>query len=139
MVGYRGEYLFGDCITDPGEVAFYELRDLGNLDIPEYLLSHYEVSAEHKEYLESIVDGDIDDCEIDKEYYKEIISRIIQGRDFCKWLCKAPKDVYDCYVEPFGRVSYEAFKEEINCYEIPHDAIILSDLGKEGILWCWKE
>jgi hypothetical protein len=27
----------------------------------------------------------------------------------------------------------------VDSYDIPEDAIILSDLGRDGCLWCWKE
>ncbi len=142
MKGYRSEYLFGDGITDPLEVAFYETRDLGNSDIPDMLLKKgITLTDEEREYLETFHEQD----EPDKEFFQDIVSKFIGNRNFCKWLCATPADIYYSYVKPLnlkGReLSLELFleTEDITEYDIPEDAVVLADLGREGSLFVWKE
>lgn len=161
-VGYRDEALFGEGVTDPSEVVFYETDSLGNSDIVEYILSNHSdcLSEDERKWLRKIVkyilsnrsnyfsEGDesdeIDDDEIgeiDKEYFVEIIKKVIGDRDFCVWLCKSPDDIYDSYVgvrskSPDRKEYMET--ADIRAYRIPDDAMILSDLGMEGRLYVWK-
>lgn len=163
-VGYRDETLFGDGITDPCEVVFYETDTLGNSDIVEYILSKHSdcLSENERKWLGKIVKyifsnrsyyfssgeqsspDEIDDDEIgeiDKEYFVEIIKKVIGDRDFCVWLCKSPDDIYDSYVgvrskSPDRKEYMET--ADIRAYRIPDDAMILSDLGMEGRLYVWK-
>lgn len=161
-VGYRDEALFGEGVTDPSEVVFYETDTLGNSDIVEYILSKHSdcLSENERKWLGKIVkyilsnrsnyfsEGDesdeIDDDEIgeiDKEYFVEIIKKVIGDRDFCVWLCKSPDDIYDSYVgvrskSPDRKEYMET--ADIRAYRIPDDAMILSDLGMEGRLYVWK-
>lgn len=161
-VGYRDEALFGEGVTDPSEVVFYETDSLGNSDIVEYILSNHSdcLSEDERKWLGKIVkyilsnrsnyfsEGDesdeIDDDEIgeiDKEYFVEIIKKVIGDRDFCVWLCKSPDDIYDSYVgvrskSPDRKEYMET--ADIQAYRIPDDAMILSDLGMEGRLYVWK-
>ena len=161
-VGYRDEALFGEGVTDPSEVVFYETDSLGNSDIVEYILSNHSdcLSEDERKWLGKIVkyilsnrsnyfsEGDesdeIDDDEIgeiDKEYFVEIIKKVIGDRDFCVWLCKSPDDIYDSYVgvrskSPDRKEYMET--ADIRAYRIPDDAMILSDLGMEGRLYVWK-
>lgn len=164
-VGYRDETLFGDGITDPCEVVFYETDTLGNSDIVEYILSNHSdcLSEDERKWLGKIVEyispnysncfsedeqsslDEIDESdeisEIDKEYFVEIIEKVIGDRDFCVWLCKSPDDIYDSYVgvrskSPDRKEYMET--ADIRAYRIPDDAMILSDLGMEGRLYVWK-
>ena len=148
MKGYRIETLFGDGITDPAQVAFFEVQNLDNTDIPEYLINHPGNLEEAEiSFLKEIINRELD--EIDKYYFVEIIEKYCNGRNFCKWLCDSPKDVYDSYIGIMSgneKISYEnainsgmVSENEFTEYEIPNNAIILSDLGREGKLFCWKE
>lgn len=59
-----------------------------------------------------------------------------------------PEDVYDSYMAmrpEMHQLPYEQAldkgilgTDEITEYMIPDDAIIMSDLGSEGKLYCWK-
>ena len=140
-VGYRDETLFGDGITDPCEVVFYEERKwLGK--IVEYISPNYSncFSEDEQSSLDEIDESD-EISEIDKEYFVEIIEKVIGDRDFCVWLCKSPDDIYDSYVgvrskSPDRKEYMET--ADIRAYRIPDDAMILSDLGMEGRLYVWK-
>lgn len=140
-VGYRDEALFGEGVTDPSEVVFYETDSLGNSDIIEYILSNHSdcLSEDEQEWLRKVISYSLD--EIDKEYFVEIIEKVIGDRDFCVWLCKSPDDIYDSYVgvrskSPDRKEYMET--ADIRAYRIPDDAMILSDLGMEGRLYVWK-
>lgn len=144
MKGYRSETLFDDGYTDPVEVAFYEIQELGNIDIPSMLLEKAQLTEDEAEFLGNVVsflneDEDAEIDEIDEEYFCEIVRKYIDGRNFCKWLCPTPKDVWSNYVEPIQKdIPFNDFADEITEYDIPEDAIKLADLGKAGVLWCWK-
>lgn len=144
MVGYRSETLFGSGEIDPKEVSFFETRDLGNSDIPQYILNFHRENLDDKEieYLtEIILHSAIPDFEIDKQYFQGIIEKVVKGRNYCKWLCESPEDVYDSYVNYPGahnKVEYAEFVETVTAYDVPEDAIILTDLGTEGALYCWR-
>lgn len=140
MKGYRNERLFGDGITDPLEVAFYEARDLGNPDIPDMLLKKCMTLTEvEREFLETFHEQD----EPDKWFFQDIVRKLIGERNFCKWLCATREDIYYSYIEPLEgkNLSLDLFleTEEIAEYDIPEDAIVLADLGREGSLFVWKE
>lgn len=138
--GYRDDHLFGDAITDPKEVAFFETRDLGNIDIPIYLLKHGGFNEEENNFLKDIIDNECD--EIDKEFFQEIIGKYVGDRNFCKWLCNTPADVYYSYLAPMSGndISLEEFeKGYVTEYNIPESAVVLADLGDEGRLYVWKE
>lgn len=139
MKGYRSEALFGDGITDPLKVAYHETATLGNPDIPDWLIKHdAKLSAEEEEFLDSITA-----IENDKEYFFDILRNYLDGRNFCKWLCDKPEDIYHSYIEPFesNSISLDEFLNsgDIDCYNVPDSAVKLADLGVEGSLWCWKK
>lgn len=139
MKGYRSEYLFGEGITDPLQVARYETWDLGNADIPYMLLSKPELyTKEELDYLDDVFNCRVASLE-DLDFWNDIVKKFIGTRTYCKWLCKTPKDVYDSYVGIFNsnKITYEEFKEEIEEYEIPENAIVLADLDREGKLYVW--
>ena len=133
-VGYRDDSFSGCGETDPAEVSYFETAEMGNVDIPEYLLAHYKLTDEEKEFLEDIVEGEPD--EIDKEFFCDIIRAVVGGRERCLWLCDSPEDVYDSYFS-YRMTREEYFKDGPVSWRIPKDAIILSDLGVEGKLYAY--
>lgn len=139
MKGYRCEYLFGDGVTDPLEVSFYETRDLGNSDIPDMILKTCQtLTEEERVFLNTFKEQD----EPDKWFFQSIVRKYIGNRNFCKWLCKSPKDIFHSYIEPFkdNSILLNEFLNsgDISEYNIPDDAIVLADLGVEGSLYCWR-
>lgn len=78
--------------------------------------------------------------EINKKYFTDIVQKIIGDRNYCLWLCKERRDIYDSYVGvmPENHITYEEYLECISEYEIPEDYVLLSDLGKEGALYVYK-
>lgn len=123
MVGYRVENLFGDGVTDPVEVIVYEVQELGNLDIPYYLAKQASSTQGFwKALANELIEPDADTIRLNARQY-------LGGRNYCKWVCKTKEDLQAVYnVEP----------DDIEEIEIPSDAIILSDLGRDGVLYCWK-
>ena len=137
MKGYRNEDLFGDGYTDPIEVAIYETDELANNDIVNYMLENSNLTEKHADYLQQIADEEID--EIDTDYLGEIIRSYIGDRNYCKWLCNTPEDVREMYMTLEGCDEDHLPDGEITEYDIPDDAIKLSDLGREGSLYVWKQ
>lgn len=150
-VGYRDDYLFGDGYHNTYEVAMYETEELGNLDIPDFLISHYSSIIPEDSY--QLMSDLLPDCEDsfellekidDRQKFEDLLSSIFQSvigdRTFCVWLCADPADIVDSYLAPYsdGRAdNYDL--DNVDSYDIPDDAIILADLGRDGCLWCWKE
>lgn len=151
--GYRDDTLFGEGYHNPQEVMMHEIGELGNLGSIEFWVSQYLhlFSEQEKEMLEGI--GDCVDAEEFAEKFsnenefnnfcERLITKIIDDRNYCVWLCACPEDVKSSYVEPFANNgsewATEYTGEYIEGFNIPSDAIILDDLGPEGCLWCWKQ
>lgn len=143
--GYRDEALFGEGVTDPLLVAEHETRELGNVDIMLGLamtfkdaLTDAETSACRRifEYPSQGLDATDEDWAI----VRSALVRVLDGRDFCKWLCDEPASISMNYIEPYD--GSENIIEESICstYAIPDDAICLtlpSDWD-DGRLWAWK-
>lgn len=150
-VGYRDDYLFGDGYHDTYEVAMYETAELGNLDILDCILTHYSTLLPEATYtlLSDSLPGCTDSFELlekidDEDEFEDLIDSalraVIGNRTFCIWLCSEPSDIVDSYLAPYsdGRAAIYDL-DNVDSYDIPEDAIILSDLGRDGCLWCWKE
>jgi len=129
MTGYRAENLFGDGVTDPVEVIAYEVTELGNLDIPE-TISRYP--SDTQGFWKALANELIDP---DEETIKSSARRFLKGRNYCKWVCKTKQDVIDVY----GSADDGMTLDDIEEIEIPDSALILSDLGKQCVLYCWKK
>lgn len=137
MKGYRCEDLFGDGVTDPVAVAIYETFVLGNMEIPLMLLANFKnLTEEDRVFLETCNESDNTDM------LARIVRTYIGERDYCKWLCASPEDIWHCYVEPLenNRLLLPEFLESgrVSEYSIPDDAVVLADLGREGTLYCWE-
>ena len=79
-----------------------------------------------------------------EEFLTEELTYILEGRNYCVWLCATPTNVVDAYIEPMienGNEDYAEYKDnmEIAEYDIPNSAIILDDVEMDGALWCWKK
>ena len=139
---YRDNFIFGMGVTDPLEVTFFETQNLGNTDIPEQLLRMNILNSDESRFMKQIIDGELD--EIDKWYFQEIIQKVIGNRNTCRWLCKKPEDVFEQYIAPMNNdLQYEDWlnsdTHDLAEYYIPDNALVLSDLGKEGTLYCYRQ
>lgn len=65
---YRSDSVFGEGIREPAKVVAHEFFELGNTDIPEYILKHYDVSEECRKEWEALID------EMDENAYVEDVS-----------------------------------------------------------------
>lgn len=152
--GYRDDSLFGEGYHDPKEVLIHEIMELGNLGALEFINRHYKdkLNAQLRGVVMSLItekDGWeatklFDSEEQCQQVLEKIIDAVIEDRNYCVWLCSAPVDVVDAYIEPMiesGSDDYEEYKGnmEIQEYPIPNDAIILDDVELDGVLWCWKK
>ena len=146
--GYRDNGAFGEGYTETLDVCMHEIFELGNLDILDFLYNNYSelFNKEEISLLESTKDesyfwefyGETLDAEHRQiQMVSQILSKVIQDKNFCIWLCSSKDDVYDCYIEPFNSYPKEKMDDYIEKYEIPDDVVVLSDLEKEGCLVCF--
>lgn len=143
-IGYRVEDLFGDCVTDPIAVAKYETAELGNIDIASHLLDAYgdDLTDSERTMLSRLCENPNQGFDATQEDLDELelaLVRILDGRDFCKWLCNAPDEIWHAYIEPFEDADERLDDAYYVAYDIPDDAISLTDEnGDEGVLWAWR-
>ena len=131
---YRSDSVFGEGIREPVKVVAHEFFELGNTDIPEYILKHYDVPEECQKEWKALID------EMDKNAYVDDVSesdklayadRLIQELSkavhkeikYVLWLTSR-EDVLDLY---------EADPDDIDEYEVSD--VILSDVGHDGRLY----
>ena len=129
---YRSEDSSGSGVRDIIEVMVFEIYELGNTDILEYVSEHY-LSDDTKQDIDKVInaieDGDelseddiIDLCE---NIVNEINKKTKHNLKFALWL--ADKDVVkDMYAY-----------DELNIDAYYTSDIILSDLGYDGILFAY--
>ena len=151
--GYRDDTLFGEGYRNPQEVLMYEILELGNIGAILFWISQYTNSFSNEE---KAVLTNVKDCVDAKElaeyfssedefvsFCRNLITKVIDGRNYCIWLCASPEDVKSSYITPFvdngSDWANEYTGDNIEEFSIPKDAIILDDLGQEGCLWCWKQ
>lgn len=123
--GYRNEEVYGSRVNNLYDIVDWEINELENLDIPDYLQKHYgfnafEIDFDRYDYIE---DGSLAEATID--FLKQRFPEYKYGL----WL--ASKEAVVDY--------YEGDENNMNRYIIPDDAVIVSDLGREGYLVATKE
>lgn len=146
--GYRDEEFGGSGEHDPKTVCTYELAELGNVDVPMTILRRYadRLTTDEARLLHHVVHHPTTISEPTGtavvEAYTRIIDKVCDGRDFCLWLCRTPRDYFDAYVDVFDDDT-EMRRERIasvrmSRYAVPEDAIVLSDDPMEGLLLAWR-
>ena len=133
-VGYRNDDYFGDGKRSLLKVVVHETTELGNIDIPDTVLSTFKHTEEQgkllKEFIELIDNGNpIEDFDV----YIENLMGVIQGEypeaKYALWLCKTKDDV---------KKLYGGTDSNIGTYEIEYPKPI-SDLGEEGLLYVFSK
>ena len=150
-IGYRDDTLFGDEITNPIAVAMHEIFELQNQsiilnafrehnDILNAKLNKHEIHE-----LKTLTKGShIPDETTTAQTIavRHMIDAILDGRDFCKWLCEKPEDIWYAYVEPFdiceGLSKERYIHTFVETYVIPDNAVRLANNEEEGSLWAWN-
>lgn len=140
-LGYRDDGLFGDAITDPVSVAMHETEELENTHIADHLLLHCKTLLSPEEVLavtHICENGPGDATEEELRLLRQTLIRVLDGRDFCKWLAPSPQHVVDAYISPFPDANARIDDSECSTYVIPDDAMPLTDEDDpEGTLWAW--
>ena len=132
MIKYRTE-MGVDSERKALPVMLFEIAELHNIDILEYVSDNYLLSEELKTDVQEIIDN-IDD--VDEDGCKEVLEEILNciedstGKKICYALWLADKDA----VEDM----YEGNERDIYAYNVD-DAVVLSDLGYEGTLYGFEE
>lgn len=118
--GYRNDELYGSGVTSVKEIITYEAYELGNVDIFETCKLFYNIDYKTTKYL-----NNIDACT--KKTMNFLHAHFKTDKISGLWLALR-KDVMEFYE---GR-------EGVTKYIIPEDAIAISDLGGDGLLFVAK-
>ena len=132
---FRSDSLFGAYIREPVKVIQYETFELGNADIGEYILQHYNIPQETKETWEWIINQLVENECVElstgeKEEAAQMLVDAVQKDTQKKifsviWL--AQKELL--------LDLYRADESDIDEYEVSD--VILSDLGPDGRLYAY--
>jgi hypothetical protein len=133
-VGYRNDDYFGDGKRSLLKVVVYETTELGNIDIPDTILSTFKHTEEQgkllKEFIELIDSGNpIEDFDVYIETLMDVIHGEYPEAKYALWLCKTKDDV---------KKLYGGTDSNIGTYKIEYPKPI-SDLGEEGLLYVFSK
>ena len=135
---YRTESYSGSGVREIADIIEYEMAELRNTDIPEYVLSHYALSPQTREDLRDILalepTGEYPFTG-DRQGLRDTIAALVEdiGREtgtplrYGLWLAEGDQ------VER----RYSTTQGDIDGY--PASPVILSDLGPEGILFGYAD
>lgn len=143
-LGYRDEYLFGEGYTDPIEISYHETFELENSDIAEHIMHNFAhmLTKDEARACEDIIRANRESTEMPEGaqvHLRRALVRILDGRDFAKWLCATARDVADSYIAPFDDAEAMMADSYVSVFVIPEDAIALTDESDpEGTLWAWR-
>ena len=139
---YRSESFSGSGVYEVKKVIEFEICILGNIDILDYCLEHYNLTPTLKESLSELMDfiekdnviiEDLDDpTKIDYTYY--LIDRLV---DEISMLVGHPIK-YAIWLADLDTVReiYSDSDDDIEAYEISD--VVLSDLGEDGKLFGYE-
>lgn len=131
-VGYRTETAYGSGIRELRSVLEFEIVYLGNTDIPDTLLTTFNLTKAQQSFIRTATSNieDLSDENRQKlvDVCIDIIKREFPNANYCLWL--ADKNVIIDY--------YGGIEETIDEYEIENLKPI-SDLGWEGKLYVYSE
>ena len=130
---YRSEDSYGSGVRDIIDIMTYEIYELGNIDILDYVCEHY-LSNEDKQIiirlLPEIESGELSEKDIEDlciDIIDKINKKTKHNLKFALWL--ADKNVVeDMYAD-----------DELNIDAYYVSDIILADLGYDGILFAYNE
>ncbi|MCR5656849.1 MAG: hypothetical protein K6G06_05235 [Butyrivibrio sp.] len=173
-MGYRDDTLFLDIEglstskTDPFDVVMTEILYCGKYEICIFILLYYSDVLSLRDYrllnelIKIIKTIGFPVMDYDKkEQLKRIIAKLISGCDRCVWLCAAPGDIYDYYINGYipkaekvssgftdtcpdyekkRMLSKEEYAEKyVTSVNLPENMVFLCDLGEAGALLAYKE
>lgn len=134
MTLYRNDSAFGEGIRDALPVVRYEMCQLGNADIPQYILENYPLQEEDKTFIRNYLTRQAES--FDEERALTAADRILFSLEktigkkinFVLWLAskEAVKELYG------------GDDSNINAYDVDN-AVILSDLGYDGKLFGFEK
>lgn len=142
-IAYRNDEYQGERIRDPTSVIAYEIFELGNLDIPIYILNIYGKTIQT---LDSKLYNRMNDV-IEKINNIEFIDDIseMEQRDFAQKIVNCVetitgKKIKSClWLTDYDSVIKYYDGDEYNISEYMISDVILSDLGSEGVLYCYEK
>lgn len=147
-IGYFDDKFFGSPSTDPTETVLHEIFVLDN----ETLIS--DITLMYRNKLDAIDRHELSQIqeklligqptnESDKEAIIHCLKKILDDRNYCKWLCPTAMDIIDSYIAPFSHTS--EFNQRLKtvqplAYIIALDAIPLTMSDPNtGVLMAWHK
>lgn len=119
-IGYRDDSTYNSGVTNFVDIINYEINELYNDDILFTMMNVYDVFINTYKSIEYNISVIVDTV-------KELLGIIGDEPIYAIWLCSNKEQV---------RSIYDG--HNISKYKINDDAIVVSDLGKEGALICSK-
>lgn len=128
MLYFRSE-INSQRIFDIKKIIDFEIKELGNLDIPSYLDIRFDSDVDQRFFNEAMTIDDLSENMV-KEMFEKIHKKI-EGYHYAIWLT----DNLDFARKMYGNSEYD----EVSVYDIPDDTFVLSNLGRDGKLFAFKE
>lgn len=133
VILFRTEACYGSGVRDIMEIIRHEVEELGNVDIPNYILNHYPLPEELQSKLaEFITFCEYGACPFDEGLFREILDAVGKHKGvpvrYGLWLA-TEETVKECYLDG-GDGAIDAY---------PTSPVILSDLGPDGMLFGYAE
>ena len=141
-IGYRNETYCGSGVRNLSEIVEYERFELGNTDI-DYFCSKYVLSNNTRYWYDEIISG----CRLNVLDIVGFVSKIMsipEERLGAIWVTSSPYHIPNTYCDKWEQdaISNMAFNEYCDLedyftkvkFNPFHKYMVISDLGKEGIL-----
>lgn len=148
--GFRTENYSGSGVRDLKEILKFEIGQLGNTDILAYMRSNYNCLQDFKidDYViealkeEAESEGGLqllifeEERNLAIENYDYLIEEILEfiNNRFREEVMGLWLTSYDAVVKRYGGKT-----GDIDCYEIPDESIVISDLGIDGALFVFPK
>lgn len=148
--GYRTESYSGSGIRDVEEILRYEIGELGNTDILAYIRDNYGCLQDFnisEDIMESLKREALNEEELQLLIFEEEQNLAIENQDyFIEKVIDFLKDKFKEEVVGLWFTSFNGVVEkyggkigDIDCYEIPQEAFVISDLGEDGVLFVFPK
>ena len=143
---YRNDSAFGDGVRDAARVVAYEIFELGNIDIIDYILSHVAlpevVADEWRGFLDEYEENDFVTDENGIPYHAEAKNAIAKVRALLDEVSRVAKAEIRFVLwlagEQAVRTRYDGNDENMSAYDVS-GGVVLSDLGFDGRLYGFAE
>lgn len=129
---YRNESFMGSGWRDAVSVITHEICELGNADVLDYCLEHYDLSRMHFDDTVRALRDSVDAGEDVDEYgVRLLVADLLKHVESCTGYCVR----YALWLAGMDTVmsDYDGEEDRVDAYEC--GPVVLSDLGWDGVLF----